>query len=182
MARSVNKVILIGALGTDPQMRYLPNGDAVCNFSIATDEGYKDKNTGQKVDKTEWHRIVAFRRLAEIMGEYLQKGSLIYIEGKLQTREWEKDGVKRYTTEILANHMTMLDSKGGNQQPQAPQQQAQQQYQQPQPQQQAPQYQQPQQNQAPQQAYQQPQQQRQPQAQQQPAPSNGFDDFDDIPF
>jgi single-strand DNA-binding protein len=94
-------------------MRFMPNGDAVCNVSIATDEGYKDKS-GQKVDKTEWHRIVAFRRLAEIMGEYLKKGSKIYLEGKLQTREWEKDGVKRYSTEIVANEMTMLDSRPQN--------------------------------------------------------------------
>lgn len=114
MARSVNKVILIGTLGRDPEMRAMPNGDAVCNVSIATDEGYKDKNTGQKVDKTEWHRIVAFRRLAEIMGEYLKKGSKVYIEGKLQTREWEKDGIKRYSTEIVANEMTMLDSRNSS--------------------------------------------------------------------
>lgn len=167
MARSVNKVILIGTLGRDPEMRYMPNGDAVCNFSIATDEGYKDKNTGQKVDKTEWHRIVAFRRLAEIMGEYLKKGSKIYVEGKLQTRDWEKDGVKRYTTEIVANEMTMLDSRNSQnsgqqdyQAQQKPQQQA------------APQYQQPaQQQQAPQQTYQQPAPQQAPQQAPQAAPS-----------
>ena len=96
---SINKVILIGRLGRDPEIRYTPNGDAVANFSIATSENWKDKNTGEKKEKTEWHRLVAFRRRAEIIGEYLTKGSLIYIEGKLQTREWDdKEGVKRYTT------------------------------------------------------------------------------------
>lgn len=112
MARgSVNKVILIGTLGRDPEMRYLPNGNAVCSVSIATDEGYKDRNTGQQVDKTEWHRVEAFGRLAEIIGEYTKKGSKIYVEGKLRTDEYEKDGIKRYSTKIIANEMTMLDSK-----------------------------------------------------------------------
>ena len=93
---SINKVILIGRLGRDPEIRYTPNGDAVANFSIATSENWKDKNTGEKKEKTEWHRLVAFRRLAEIIGEYLTKGSQIYIEGKLQTREWDdKEGNKR---------------------------------------------------------------------------------------
>ena len=93
MARgSVNKVIIIGTLGRDPEMRYLPNGNAVCSMSLATDEGYKDRNTGQQVDKTEWHRIEAFGRLAEIMGEYLKKGAKCYVEGKLRTDEYEKDG------------------------------------------------------------------------------------------
>jgi len=109
---SINKVILIGRLGRDPEIRYTPNGDAVANFSIATSENWKDKNTGEKKEKTEWHRLVAFRRLAEIIGEYLTKGSQIYIEGKLQTREWDdKEGVKRYTTEIVVNQMQMLGGK-----------------------------------------------------------------------
>ncbi len=128
MARgSINKVILIGTLGRDPEMRYLPNGNAVCSLSVATDEGYKDKNTGQQVDATEWHRVEMFGRLAEVAGEYLKKGSKAYFEGKLKTDEYEKDGVKRYSTKIIANEMTMLDSKpDGQQQNQgyAPQQQA----------------------------------------------------------
>ncbi len=112
MARgSINKVIIIGTLGRDPEMRFLPNGNAVCSISLATDEGYKDKNTGQMVDKTEWHRVEAFGRLAEIIGEYLKKGSKCYIEGKLRTDEYEKDGIKRYSTKIIANEMTMLDSR-----------------------------------------------------------------------
>ena len=156
MARgSVNKVIVIGTLGRDPEIRYLPNGNAVASLSVATDEGYKDRNTGQQVDKTEWHRVEAFGRLAEIMGEYLKKGSKCYIEGKLRTDEYEKDGIKRYSTKIIANEMTMLDSRpqegvgGFGNQPQA------------EPQQRAPQ-------QAP---------------AQQPQPSNAFDDFDDdVPF
>ncbi|MCP4337785.1 MAG: single-stranded DNA-binding protein [Desulfobulbaceae bacterium] len=125
MARgSINKVIIIGTLGSDPEMRYLPNGNAVCSISLATDEGYKDKNTGQQVEKTEWHRVEAFGRLAEIIGEYLKKGSKCYIEGKLRTDEYEKDGIKRYSTKIIANEMTMLDKKEGGQQQQGyPQQQ-----------------------------------------------------------
>ncbi len=112
MARgSINKVILIGTLGRDPEMRFMPNGNAVVSMSLATDEGYKDKNTGQQVDKTEWHRVEAFGRLAEIIGEYLKKGSKCYIEGKLRTDEYEKDGIKRYSTKIIANEMTMLDSR-----------------------------------------------------------------------
>ena len=128
MARgSINKVILIGTLGRDPDVRYMPNGNAVCSLSVATDEGYKDKNTGQQVDATEWHRVEMFGRLAEVAGEYLKKGSKAYFEGKLKTDEYEKDGVKRYSTKIIANEMTMLDSKpDGQQQNQgyAPQQQA----------------------------------------------------------
>jgi len=112
MARGINKVILVGNLGNDPDTRYLPNGDAVTNISIATSESWKDKQTGQNVDRTEWHRVVFFRRLAEIAGEYLKKGSKVYVEGKLQTRQWEKDGQKHYTTEIVANEMQMLDSRG----------------------------------------------------------------------
>jgi len=113
MARGVNKVILIGNLGADPEVKFMPNGNAVANVTIATSESWKDKNTGEQVDKTEWHRVVFFRRLAEIVGEYLKKGSKVYIEGKLQTRKWQdKNGADRYTTEIVANEMQMLDSKG----------------------------------------------------------------------
>ncbi len=113
MARGVNKVILIGNLGADPEVKYMPNGGAVANVTIATSESWKDKNTGEQVDKTEWHRVVFFRRLAEIVGEYLKKGSKVYLEGKLQTRKWQdKNGADRWTTEIVANEMQMLDSKG----------------------------------------------------------------------
>ncbi len=109
----VNKVILIGRLGADPEVRYTPSGVAVANFSIATSEEWKDKNTGEKKEQTEWHRIVAWRRLGEICGEYLQKGRQVYIEGRLQTRSWEdKEGNKRWTTEILALNMQMLGSPG----------------------------------------------------------------------
>ena len=109
----VNKVILIGNLGRDPEVRYTPDGTAVASFSIATSEEWKDKNSGEKREKTEWHRIVAWRRLGEICGEYLSKGRQVYIEGRLQTREWEdKDGIKRYTTEIVADKMQMLGPKG----------------------------------------------------------------------
>lgn len=109
----VNKAILIGNLGRDPEVRYTPDGTAVANFSIATSEEWKDKNTGEKREKTEWHRIVAFRRLGEICGEYLSKGRQVYIEGRIQTRDWEdKDGIKRYTTEIVADKMQMLGPKG----------------------------------------------------------------------
>jgi single-strand DNA-binding protein len=114
MARGVNKVILIGNLGKDPEVRYSPNGGAMANVTVATSESWKDKNTGEQKEKTEWHRVVFFRRLAEIVGEYLKKGSKVYIEGKLQTRKWQdKDGNDRYTTEIVANDMQMLDSRGG---------------------------------------------------------------------
>ncbi len=112
MARGINKVILIGNLGNDPETRYLPSGGAVTNITLATSESWKDKQTGQPQDRTEWHRVVFFNKLAEIAGEYLRKGSKVYIEGSLRTREWEKDGVKRYTTEIVANEMQMLDSRG----------------------------------------------------------------------
>ena len=108
----INKVILIGRLGRDPEVRYTPDGTAIANFSIATSEEWKDKNTGEKQERTEWHRIVAFRRLGEICGEYLSKGRQVYIEGRLQTRDWQdKDGNKRYTTEIVASQMQMLGSK-----------------------------------------------------------------------
>ena len=113
MARSVNKVILIGNLGQDPELRYTGSGTAVCNLRLATNESYKDSN-GELVEKTEWHSIVAWARLAEICGEYLKKGSQVYFEGSLQTRQWEdKDGQTRYTTEVKAREMMMLDSKGG---------------------------------------------------------------------
>ena len=107
---SVNKAILVGNLGRDPEVRYMPNGEAVCNFSIATTENWKDKS-GVKQEKTEWHNIVMYRRLAEIAGEYLKKGRPVYIEGRLQTRKWEKDGVTRYSTEIIGDQMQMLGSK-----------------------------------------------------------------------
>jgi single-strand DNA-binding protein len=114
MARGINKVIIVGNLGSDPETRYMPSGDAVTNVSVATSEGWKDKDSGEMKEKTEWHRIVFFRRLAEIAGEYLKKGSKIYVEGKLQTRKWQdKDGNDRYSTEIVANELQMLDSKGG---------------------------------------------------------------------
>ena len=108
----VNKAILIGRLGRDPEVRYTPDGTMVTNFTMATDESYKDKN-GEKVQRTEWHRNVVFGKLAEICGNYLVKGKLIFLEGRIQTRAWEdKDGVKRNTTEIVASNMQMLDSKG----------------------------------------------------------------------
>lgn len=107
---SVNKVILIGRLGKDPETRYMPSGEAVTNATLATSETWKDKS-GVKQEKTEWHNLVFYRRLAEIAGEYLKKGSMIYVEGRLQTRKWEKDGVARYSTEIIVNEMTMLSGK-----------------------------------------------------------------------
>ena len=115
-SKGVNKVIIIGNLGQDPEVRHMPSGGAVTNISVATSESWKDKNTGEQQDKTEWHKVVFFNRLAEISGEYLKKGSKVYIEGSLRTRSWEKDGVTHYTTEIVANNMQMLDSKndGGN--------------------------------------------------------------------
>ena len=109
---SVNKVILVGNLGRDPEVRFMPNGEAVCNFSIATTENWKDKS-GVKQEKTEWHNVVMYRKLAEIAGEYLKKGRPVYIEGRLQTRKWEKDGVTRYSTEIIGDNMQMLGSKDG---------------------------------------------------------------------
>ncbi|MBD3609182.1 MAG: single-stranded DNA-binding protein [Gammaproteobacteria bacterium] len=162
-SRGVNKVILVGNLGRDPEIRYMPSGGAVANLTIATSETWKDKQTGQQNEKTEWHRVVLFNRLGEIAGEYLKKGAKVYIEGRLQTRKWQdQSGQDRYTTEIVGNEMQMLDSRGagggsadfnqeqsygGGAPAQAPQQQ----------------------------------QQQQPAA---AAPaSNGFDDFDDdIPF
>jgi len=114
----VNKVILIGNLGKDPEVRHLDNGAAVANFSIATTESYKDRNSGERVDQTEWHNIVLWRGLAEVAEKYLKKGDSVYIEGKLRTRSWEKDGVTRYTTEVVGDQMTMLGNKksdGGGQ-------------------------------------------------------------------
>ena len=119
---SVNKVILVGNLGADPEQRFLQNGDAVCNIKIATSESWKDKQTGDKNEATEWHRVVFFRRLAEIAGQYLTKGSSVYVEGSLKTRKWQdKDGSDRYTTEIVGSEMKMLGGKGDGEQRQAPQ-------------------------------------------------------------
>ncbi len=112
MARGINKVILIGNLGRDPEIRYTPSGNAVANVAIATSESWKDRNSGERQERTEWHRVVFFSRLAEIVEQYLKKGSKVYVEGRLQTRSWEQDGVKRYSTEIVANDMQMLDSRG----------------------------------------------------------------------
>ncbi len=110
--RGVNKAIIVGHLGKDPEVRFMPNGKAVANFSIATAEQWKDKKTGDRQEKTEWHSIVMFDRLAEIAGEYLKKGAPVYIEGKLQTRKWQdKEGRDRYTTEIVANELQMLGGK-----------------------------------------------------------------------
>jgi single-strand DNA-binding protein len=166
MARGVNKVILIGNVGGDPETRYLPNGNAVTNITLATTDSWKDKQTGQQQERTEWHRVVLFGKVAEIAGEYLRKGSQCYIEGRLQTREWEKDGVKRYTTEVVVDMggtMQLLGGRGGSSDD-APRQS------QPRPQR-APQ---PQQQQA------RPESQQQRPAQQ-PAPD--YDSFDDdIPF
>ena len=109
----VNKVILVGRLGKDPEVRNLENGATVANFTMATSESYKDKTTGDKKEVTEWHNIVVWRSLAEIAAKYLHKGDLVYIEGKLRTRSWEKEGVTRYTTEIVGDSLTMLGSKPG---------------------------------------------------------------------
>lgn len=176
MARGINKVILVGNIGQDPETKAMPSGNAVTNISIATSETWRDKQTGQPQERTEWHRVVFFNRLAEIAGEYLRKGSKVYVEGSLRTRKWQdQNGQDRYTTEIVASEMQMLDSRGDNmgggmgggnyQQQPAPAQAA---------------Y-------SSQQNYQQPQQnyQQAPQNQgfQSAPPSGGFDDFDDdIPF
>ncbi|WP_194791195.1 single-stranded DNA-binding protein [Pseudomonas sp. UFMG81] len=192
MARGVNKVILVGTCGQDPEVRYLPNGNAVTNLSLATSEQWTDKQSGQKVERTEWHRVSMFGKVAEIAGEYLRKGSQVYIEGKLQTREWEKDGIKRYTTEIIVDMQGTMQLLGGRPQNQQQggdpytqgggQQQynqggGQQQYNQGGGQQQY--------NQAPRQQAPRPQQAPQRPAPQQPAPQPAadFDSFDDdIPF
>ena len=124
---SVNKVILVGNVGGDPEVKIMPNGNAVCNLTLATSDSWRDKESGQKQERTEWHRISFFGKIAEIVGQYVKKGSKLYIEGRLQTREWEKDGIKRYTTEIVVDMrgvMQMLDSRqpedgqGGGQRPQ----------------------------------------------------------------
>ena len=125
-SRGINKVIIVGNLGQDPEVRFMPNGSAVANFTVATSETWKDKQTGEQKEKTEWHRIVIYQRLAEIAGEYLKKGSKVYLEGRLQTRKWQnQQGQDQYTTEIVANEMQMLDSRGqgGGFQSSAPQQQ-----------------------------------------------------------
>lgn len=116
MARGINKVILIGNLGRDPEVRFTPNGLAVANVTLATSESWKDKTTGENVERTEWHRVVFYQRLAEIVGEYLRKGSKIFVEGRLQTRKWQDKttGQDRYTTEIIADNMQMLDGKGSS--------------------------------------------------------------------
>lgn len=113
-SRGVNKVILVGNVGADPETRYMPNGNAVTNITLATSETWKDKNTGQQQERTEWHRITFYQRLAEIVAQYVHKGSKLYIEGRLQTRSWEQDGIKRYATDIIANEMQMLDGRGSS--------------------------------------------------------------------
>jgi len=174
-SRGVNKVILIGNLGADPEVRYTQNSTAIANLSIATSETWKDKQTGEPREQTEWHRCVAYRRLAEIAGEYLKKGSKVYVEGRLQTRKWTgQDNVERYTTEVVINEMQMLDSRGG---PQGGAPQQGQGFGGGQPQQQSQQQQRP----APQPAQQQNQQSQQKPAEPAPfSPDNDFDD--DIPF
>ncbi len=177
MARGVNKVILVGTCGQDPEVRYLPNGNAVTNLSLATSEQWTDKQSGQKVERTEWHRVSMFGKVAEIAGEYLRKGSQVYIEGKLQTREWEKDGIKRYTTEIVVDMQGTMQLLGGRPQGDqgAPQGGGGNNYQQSAPRQQAPR---PQQSAAPQQSRSAPAPQ-----QSAPQPAPDFDSFDDdIPF
>jgi single-strand DNA-binding protein len=114
MARGVNKVILVGNLGADPETRYTASGAAITNIRIATSESWRDKQSGENQERTEWHRVVFFNRLAEIAGEYLRKGSQVYVEGKIQTRKWQgQDGQDRYTTEVVGNEMQMLGSRGG---------------------------------------------------------------------
>jgi single-strand DNA-binding protein len=170
MARGINKVILIGNLGNDPDVRYTPSGNAVTNITVATSESWKDKQTGQQQERTEWHRVVFFNRLAEIAGEYLRKGAKVYIEGSLRTRKWQdQSGQDRYTTEIVANEMQMLDTRAGDTGGYQPQNE-QGGYSQPQAQ--------PRQQQHP---ASQPQASQQPQPS--PAPAPGMDPFDDdIPF
>lgn len=120
MAKGINKVILIGNLGRDPETKYTQGGAPVCNFTLATNEEWKDRNTGEKKERTEWHRCVAFGKLAEICGQYLRKGSQVYVEGALQTRSWEQEGVTRYATEIRAFEIQILNSKGYGQKQTAP--------------------------------------------------------------
>ena len=115
MARGINKVIIVGNLGADPDSRAMPSGNAVTNISVATSESWNDRDTGEKQEKTEWHRVVFFNRLAEIAAQYLKKGSQVYVEGKLQTRKWEdKEGNERWTTEVVANQMQMLGDRMSN--------------------------------------------------------------------
>ena len=122
-SKGVNKAIIIGNLGRDPDIRYTANGTAVANLSIATSDQWKDRQTGEQQERTEWHKVTAWARLAEICGEYLGKGSKVYVEGRLQTRKWQdQNGQDRYTTEVVANEMQMLDSRGGGEQQQPPQQ------------------------------------------------------------
>lgn len=166
-SRGVNKVIIVGNLGQDPELKAMPSGGAVANISIATSETWKDKNTGQPQERTEWHRVVFFNRLAEIAGEYLRKGSKVYIEGALRTRKWQgQDGQDRYTTEIVASEMQMLDSRGDNPSAAPSQKQT--------PQQSAPSIHQ--------QAQQQARQPVEVQPQRQPPAPGGVDFDDDIPF
>lgn len=186
MARGVNKVILVGNCGQDPETKYMPSGGAVTNISVATSETWKDKQTGQPQERTEWHRVVFFNRLAEIAGEYLRKGAKVYVEGSLRTRKWQdQNGQDRYTTEIVASEMQMLDSRGASEGGYVPQQQggyAPQQQAQPQAMpQSAPQQQggYSQQQMPPQSQPQQPQQ-NVPPMQQQPPAMDSFED--DIPF
>jgi single-strand DNA-binding protein len=118
MARGINKVILVGNLGADPETRYMPSGSAVTNLSVATSESWKDKQTGEQKERTEWHKVAMFNRLAEIAAEYLRKGSQVYIEGKIRTRKWQdRDGNDRWTTEIIADEMQMLGGRGGGSAP-----------------------------------------------------------------
>ncbi|HET7313188.1 single-stranded DNA-binding protein [Salinisphaera sp.] len=120
-SRGVNKAIIVGNLGADPETRYTAGGTAVTNVNVATSESWRDKNSGEMQERTEWHRVVFFARLAEVAGEYLRKGSKVYVEGRIQTRKWQgQDGQDRYTTEIVANEMQMLDSRGGGQGSSAP--------------------------------------------------------------
>lgn len=161
MAKGINKVILVGNLGNDPETRYMPSGGAVTNIAVATSETWKDKQTGQPQERTEWHRVVFFNRLAEIAAEYLKKGAKIYIEGSLRTRKWQdQSGQDKYTTEIVAKEMQMLDSRGGGQAGQQRGGYQDQGY-----------------------AQRPPQKSPAQQAAPQQAPAGGFDDFDDdIPF
>ncbi len=118
MARGINKVIIVGNLGSDPETRYMPSGSAVTNLTVATNESWKDKQTGEQKDRTEWHKVAMFNRLAEVAAEYLRKGSQVYIEGKLRTRKWQdKNGQDRWTTEIIADEMQMLGGRGGGSAP-----------------------------------------------------------------
>lgn len=113
MANGINKVILVGTVGRDPEMKYMPSGDAIANISVATSESWKDKNTGEKKEATEWHNVTFYRGLAKVVGDYVRKGQLLYVEGSLKTRSWEKDGQKHYRTEVNATDMKMLGGRPG---------------------------------------------------------------------